>query len=370
MRMDRNIRILIGPLTVTALFTACDFHQVNSAKLTTDSEADVEAHQSEEPNTVRIMKHDFGFRLSPVTTPLRHDFELLNDSQNAWTVKKIVNTCACSVVGMTKTVIAPGEKGCVSLGYKPIGDGSFDDERKSLVLFNEDTAPKFALYAKAQVRTPLSVHPSHVVFSRVGKGQKRLAPIEVMNFSDEKWSGIEVFDLPAWLTASVEPQQSTSLGSNGEGRSILQQWKINLSLKTSNLPHGQHTCRVRIHSTGASTTYANRLPVKMLISRAVQAIPSQLFFGGLKVGEPAHQSIRLRFSPKLIPKNAEDIRFEHNLGSQLEYELRRIKDDTWEVMTTLNLSKVPAESMSEASFSFLSVDAPVVKVPIYFFLDD
>ena len=149
-----------------------------------ESEGIPESGFEEIENAINL-NHDFGVLLNPVNDAVSHEFEITNNTDSVWTLKEIVNTCSCTVSDITSETILPGKTEKILLVYKPVGDGTFDDQRKSLVIFEEEIAPRFILGVSSRVRDPMTIRPKLLSWSRVGMGQTRHDSFEVQNYSGE-----------------------------------------------------------------------------------------------------------------------------------------------------------------------------------------
>ena len=135
----------------------------------------------EADKNVVVLEHEFGV-LKP-KTKVEYCFTIKNPSNGKWTVRKIVNMCACTVSDISAPVIAAGKQETVTVTYHA-GRGSRDDQRKVVVLFDEADAPRIILVVYAKIREDMTVNPAEVTFLEMGRGQTQHGSFEVHNFGD------------------------------------------------------------------------------------------------------------------------------------------------------------------------------------------
>jgi hypothetical protein len=195
--------------------------------------------------------------------------------------------------------------------YKPVGEGSFDDTRKSLVVFEETEAPKFILYVKSRVREPMTIRPKTLSWTKVGENQVKRDTFEVQNYSEKDWETFEIVEKHEWLNIEykrIPPPQTEP--------AMKQFWLANVRVDTTGMNPGEHRGEIKLSGGG---NVANQLPVVLQITSAVSVIPTQFFFGNVKRNETATKNVKVAFSPDSIPKEKSEIRFEHNIGKSLQF---------------------------------------------------
>jgi hypothetical protein len=322
----------------------------------TSSQGVSESSFDETENTVTLT-HDFGVLVQPIKNAVTCEFEIKNDTQTTWNLKTIVNTCSCTIADMTSPKVEAGKTEKILIVYKPVGDGSFDDHRKSLVQFEEEIAPKFVLFVKSRVRESITFKPKSLSWVRVGENQTRKDHFEIQNFSDKKWDKPEMMEKPEWLNVeyrNIQPPQMEPL--------MKQLWLADVSVDTTGMTSGEHRGEL-VLKFGENKTKS--LPVVLQITSSVSAIPAQFFFGNVIKNESTTKNIKIVFSPDSIPKNKSDIQFEHNFGDRLQLHWISTEGETWELQALLKLNedKIPEESVLVMSFS--NPKLPKIKLPIY-----
>ena len=307
------------------------------------------------------LNHDFGVILQPVNDAVKHEFEITNDTNIVWTLEEIVNTCSCTVAGITSETIQPGNTEKILLVYKPAGDGTFDDDRKSLVIFKEDEAPRFILGVEARVRNPMTVRPKSLAWTRVGTNQTKKDNFEVQNYSKENWKNLDISSKPQWLDIelkNVSPPETDPM--------LRQLWLVDTAVDTAKLTPGEHRGDIVLSAMGDSgESVTQTLPVVLQITSAVSAIPAQFFFGNVKPSETATKSLIVMFAPDSIPTDKNEIQFEHNLGNSLTFEWLNTEGSTWELQASLNVDGTAIPDDPVAVMAFSNPTLPSIRLPIY-----
>lgn len=345
------------------LLCGCDFENnrvPNKLKKYSASGGNSEHILNDAGDTITLT-HECGVLLQPITEPVMCEFEIVNNSSESWKLSQIVNTCSCTVADITSPTIVPGQTEKVTVLYKPTGEGSFDDQRKSLVVFEEKEAPRFVLYVSSRVREQMTLRPKSLAWTRVGENQKKMDNFEVQNYSEGDWKTLEVSSKPQWLSVelqSVPPPQSEP--------AMRQLWLATTTADTVGLTTGEHRGDIVLTAiNNHGETITQKCPVVLQITSAVSAIPAQFFFGNVKPNETVTKSIRIVFSPDAIPHNQSEIKFDHNLGDSLTLEWLNTDGDSWELQASLNVGDavIPDEPM--ITMTFPNPSLPKLKFPVY-----
>ncbi len=318
----------------------------------------------ETENTVTL-NHDFGVLVQPIEETSTHEFEITNNSGFEWTLKQIVNTCSCTIADMTSNKIQPGKTEKVLVAYKPVGAGSFDDNRKSLVNFEEAQAPRFILAVGSRVREPLTVRPKSLAWTRVGENQTKKDSFEIQNFSGENWKNLAVTSQPEWLHVTL-----TSVRVPESEPVMKQLWLADTTAKTEGLPPGEHRGEIVLQAKGEKDKeFTQKCPVVLQITSAVSAVPAQFFFGNVKTNETATKTIKVIFSPDAIPSDKGEIQFEHNLGEALKLAWLKSEGETWELQATLSVETARIPDEPKIVMVFSDTTLPKIQLPIYVMMD-
>lgn len=364
-RRSRNLLVCSYMLTATvcvAFTLGCDQSKTkDSSRVSAFSSSENAAGEifNETDNTLTLT-HDFGVLVHPVENEVTHEFEIKNFSSEAWNVKKILNTCSCSVADITSPTIAPGATEKVMIAYKPIGEGCFDDSRKSLVLFNEESAPKVLILISSQVREPMTVLPQSLAWTRVGENQTKKGSFEVQNFSSKEWTSLEITDQPAWLTAEL-----TKIDLPGDELQMRQLWSVNVIAETEGLRSGRRRGEIKLLAKTPKEEITKVVPVTLQITSAVSAIPGQLFFGTVNLNEPATKTIKVAFAPGAAPKNKDEIQFTHEFGDALQFTWLHTDGEIWELQATILLEKADVPEGAVVEMSFADPKLPKIALPVY-----
>jgi len=330
----------------------------NRIKKYSSSEGISEQIFDETENTITL-SHDFGVIVQPIDDALTHEYEITNNTDVVWTLKQIVNTCSCTVADMTSNKIQPGKTEKVLLAYKPVGEGAFEDSRKSLIIFEEEKAPKFILVVGARVREPMTVRPKSLAWTRVGTGQTKNDNFEIQNFSDEEWKTFEIASKPQWLgieLKSVSPPDTEPM--------MRQLWLADTVADTMNLTPGEHRDEIVLSATSSNgETITQKCPVVLRVTSAVSAVPAQFFFGNVKPNETAIKSIKVFFSPDSIPKDKSEIHFGHIDSLKLEW--LNVEGESWELEATLDVTNIGIPDDLTVVMTFDDPALPKIYLPVY-----
>ena len=355
---------------VSALISCCLFgcdrsDGTISARVKHYVSADTETSLVESENTITLI-HDFGVIVQPITKEVACEFEIKNDSEVTWNLKEIVNTCSCTIADMTSPKVEPGKTEKILVVYNPVGEGSFDDSRKSLVIFEGETAPRYILTVHSRVRDQISVYPKSIDLTNVGKNIERLEQIDIQNFSNQKWIKCEIVNTPNWITTETAIQPRVD-----HEPSMLQQWQANLHIDTKELNVGDHlhTLIIRVLNENAKIDEKS-INVCVRVIDAMNVIPGQLFFGQVVVKTPAKQTLNLFFSTDATPSSPNEVSFSHQLGEQLTFNWLSTDGNMWVLEATLTLNEKRDCSNDTLRLSCSNAKSSTFDIPLYYFLSD
>ena len=304
--------------------------------------------------------HDCGVILQPVSEAVPCEFEITNNTNFDWNLKQIVNMCSCTVTDMSTTRIKVGATEKVLVAYKPGGEGSFDDHRRSLVVFEEKDAPVFTLVVTSRVREPMTVKPGTLAWTRVGENQVRKDCFEVQNYSSENWESLNVISYPGWLAyeiQSVDPPESDS--------SLRQLYLVSLNVDAKDLSPREYRDSIELEARCGERILTKSVPAVLQITSTVSAIPGQFFFGDVTVGEPVTKSIRLVFAPDAVPSDVSRVSWEHNLGDALNLWWIQTAGETWELQATLTLNSTELPEDPHVAIRFADERLSSLNLPVY-----
>ncbi|GIX00759.1 MAG: hypothetical protein KatS3mg111_4091 [Pirellulaceae bacterium] len=184
--------------------------------------------------------HDFGVVHSQAL--LTHTFEVLNNSDIAWTVKRVQTTCNCTVGNISRTVIPPGETAQFDVQYRaPTRDGN--DTRRVRLTFAESRAPTLVFEIKASVRLSMDPQPRSIQANAVPATESVTRRVLVLNFGPDDWHDIGIRESPSWL--SIQPVKLSRRPSHENCR---QTWAVDFHIDGAALQEAPRTNPTGIQS--------------------------------------------------------------------------------------------------------------------------
>ena len=355
--MKKNIRRLLF-LSLTFIFAVslgCRKHEEKkNDTITVQDLVRIEEKES------KILSHDFGVIHYPVEDQ-QCEFEITNSSKSTWHLERILNTCSCAVADISAPQIKPGETAKVLVTYTPRGEGSYDDQRKSLVVFQEKDAPTFTLLVSSQVREDMTVKPVSLSWNQMGKGQTRKDYLEIQNYSKENWNEVKIVSCPEWLSYELKEVQVPP-----EKESMKQLYSVALLVQTDQLNKLDYKSSIEIEALAANRDPLRKsIPVSLKLTAAAACIPAQLFFGGIAPGEESSITVKVNFAPDSIPADSSQITFEHNLGDSLKFRWLSTEGDVWELQASLSMPEIGLPDDSQVVINFNDEVLPTLTLPVY-----
>lgn len=313
-----------------------------------------------ESTASQVLEHNFGL-LKPEQR-VEYRYIIKNATTARWTIRKVINTCSCTATDISAQSIEPNKEETVTVTYRA-GKISHDDKRSVVLCFEEPNVPNVVLVVLAKVRESLTCVPAKLELTNLGKGQLRQTNFEVHNFSDHDWESITLTPSASWLTVS-----STPLAVADNAESPRQAWRITVTANAEAMSSGSHDAEIGVTSIGGDKI-SGRLPVYASVISPVSAIPEQLFFGKVAVGESVSRSITLRFAPDAMPKSHESVVLKHDLGRQLQLAWSRTDGDSWELTGTLLPDGREQIAGRTLTIAFPGQKMPTLELPIYVFME-
>jgi hypothetical protein len=258
--------------------------------------------------TGTFIRHDFGI-VRPGQSP-RHRFTVKNPHSAAWTIRRFHTTCACAVSQASSRQIAPEETAEVEVTYKAPSSNK-DDRHRVVVEFMEEGTPFVFLEITARVRESLCCFPERIEVPRVGRGQSVERTFEVHNYTDADFSLASLTSSTSWLTASAH-----SLGRRHEVNGPRQVWQVGLLVNANGVAPGKHRAELEIR-TNAPGSLRKSVPVEIVVSSPIDAIPGQMFLGSVLPGRPTEHRVLLHFTPECLPRDTREITLTHDMGEEL-----------------------------------------------------
>jgi hypothetical protein len=271
--------------------------------------------------------HDFG-----ITKPgevVVHTFEIPNKTDKSLTLARINVSCSCAATKVLRDRAEPKENIIVEVVYHTPNMNAIDRQRISL-FFKEPNVFPVVLEVSAKVRNPLFISESSLCFKNVGYGGNSEMSFQVHNYGDSDWPGLRVESNVPWATAVCQPVDGAS--SNGGGPRQI--WNVGVAASTKALSSGRHEGNILV--TPVDSQLSNiAVPVSMVISPPIQAMPAQVFVAGLEMGKTKKVKVMLRFTPDAYPSDPATVQISHNLGHWVRVEREPIQSNFLMVVVTL-----------------------------------
>ena len=107
------------------------------------------------------------------------------------------------------------------------------------------------------------------------------------------------------------------------------------------------------------------VPAHVRVTSPVTGIPSQFFFGRVRVGESSQQMVKIQFTTDAIPRSRSEVTFKHNLGDQLRLEWLKSNGEMWELQAVLTPTRSFDLSKAKVVVEFADTKLPRLELPIY-----
>ena len=296
----------------------------------------------------------------------RH-IEINNTSELDWQLLRIDSPCACTVPVPDFQLIRSQSHEMLKLEYRAPGK-SKDDQRTVKLWFHGQPPQLGQIRLQANVRREVNVYPEKAVFGTVARGAAMQQVLRLQNFSDIRWSTVELESSEEWLSATLHEENVPD--SNHAAFRPLQEWRVVLQPETSELPSGQNSASVSVKPISQQKLEASAIPVSLTIQRPVSIIPGQMFFGRIQTGVEASARVHLKFATGKCPQKEELILLRSNLDD-LKLSLSRLSDCEWTLNASLLMRDAsPEVAQPEVVFDLTNDDEPPVAIPVYFLLEE
>lgn len=312
--------------------------------------------------------HDFG-----IVRPgqkVTHRFAIRNDGREPWTFQRFHSNCSCTVGNASAAVVPPGGSEYVEVTYNaPTTLG--DERRKVGVQFAEQGAPFLWLEIGARVRDEISVMPGRVVLRTRAKDGITEGFFEVHNYGDRDIELASIRISETWVTEVSRARLASDGGGSRPGREPRQVWRVRLRADARGLGPGHHTATIGVVASG-SDSEVKPLVVELTIPPLLEPIPSQLFLGTVRRGEPARGKVLLRLNPELRVSSADGLSVRGELPGMLKLDCRSLSDPSlWEISAVLT----PDSSARKSIRGFIEVgladeSSPTVRIPVMAQVDE
>jgi hypothetical protein len=306
------------------------------------------------------LNHDFGVVRSG--TKVTHRYAVVNDSQFPWTLKRIDNTCSCTVVNSSGSTIPPGTSGEFDLLYAASGSAR-DDSRASTLVFEESQAPFVTLMVHAQVREPMTCIPGELIV-HCAPQTVRESVFEVYNYSDVDWTGIMLTPSAPWLTADASQLRVET--KRGEGQPHFRQgWRIAVAVNSDVIPVGSHSETIAVSSRGHDVAIRKVVPVQVRIRTPIAAIPGQLFFGAIPTNGTASRNVIVQFNGVAAPSSPDSVSLHHDLGTALTFHWTTTDANHWRLTATLDANDGVGFIRGNVTVRFPESGLPDLSIPVH-----
>jgi hypothetical protein len=225
---------------------------------------------------------DFG--VSPKGTMLVHSFRFTNTTNETITLGQPRVSCGCVTPALTTNRVAPGETAAV-IAYMDTRRIQYAGVTKTVLVYVPFQSPQFtevALRVTTVTRDDLMMSPDTIAFGTVTKGKGATATTKVTFTSDPKWEVKEAKSSGAF----VKPEFKLVSRS---GTVITYEVTANLDKAC---PSGNWTSDIFLETSNAAVAKL-RIPVTVIVSPAVSALPEVVSFGNMKMGQEPEQKVTL-----------------------------------------------------------------------------
>lgn len=268
-----------------------------------------------ETSRFRELKHDFGV-LDPLET-VYHEFELKNTSEQTWTVKQVVTTCACAVGRPSSSKIEPGQSSKFKVEFQ--GPATSKKFSKSIfVEFEPSSVPKHVLTLTGEVREPMKVAPEKVFLKGVSRKSTQSGSVQVANYSEGKWKDLEVTS-----DSDLVSVKARKAGADESLPDALQGWLVDYQINAGKSQPGRHTADIHVVAVGEER-FEKTIHLQFIVTAPIKTIPVELFLGQ-SVDEPVTKEVEFLFAsglecPTEIELDDRELDGSFNVSHKWEYK--------------------------------------------------
>ncbi len=311
-----------------------------------------------------VQSHDFGLvRPRQVVT---HRFPIRNPSRQNWTMRRISNSCVCTVTQLTAERIAPGATEYAEVSYTA-PDSTADDRRQLQISFEEPGAPILTLGIQAQVRERLTTIPKELLLGLSNGAQPMQAHFEIQNFDDQDWSDVAAKPQAPWLAVSITPIRSTKDANpdTNPGRPR-QRWRVDVKVDPRQLAPGNHVDLLELSAVGISEPVHKSVQVSLEVPQPIRVTPREFFLGSVAPGQSTSRVllVLLQGDKKTDPANRLTIR--HDLADEFQVTWGVARGEYWELRGEFSAASDRAGGLVEGTVSMedKSGELPKLDVPL------
>lgn len=149
-------------------------------------------------------------------------FVVNNDTSETWYLRQMRAVCRCTRVLASSESIPAGSDGKFTVHYRAPPTNVDDVRTVGLDFVSRDSNVHVSLTVRAKCRSGLTVVPVHVRLPRAASPPDQFL-VEVHNFTDNDWSGLEV--IPDVSSLSIKSELSQYSIPEGRPR---QSWRLSL----------------------------------------------------------------------------------------------------------------------------------------------
>ena len=301
---------------------------------------------------------EFNFGLLKPGVQTSHVFKVGNPTVATLTLKKVVNSCTCSVASASSQTIQPGATEAFTFAYHaPVG---YSDERRTVTLIFAGASPRVVeLAIKANVRPAMTLTVKEISLGDLREGSGTDCECEIGNFGDQDWSAVDVVNTPRWLKV-VRVSQSRRAWKEITPR---QTWVIGMRVDTAGLGTGSYREQAEFRARDTRTSAA--IPFSFVVPKSVIATPSLLMLGSIERGKPAEASTILSFQRGFAPLLAAEFTAKFGRLDAAEATFTRLSETRWLVKVRIDPTKHTGEFLSDAlAVRLLRADLPELTIPI------
>lgn len=321
--MNESKLVLFVVLPVLACFGCSS--QATTVSIENSSE---QAAHSEEQKKL-LLENNFGTQ--PPNQELFHTFIIRNNSDRKWTLANIQTSCACTTSDVSANTIQPHDSIDVLIKYRTSNELK-NDKKIIRVNFKEQYAPEVHLMVSSFIREKLTVLPSRLIESSVGKGDQFVRNLVIYSYLDQSDQTPLVQSNAEWLVAEIIGRKSAE-NLSADSSNPTYAWDLRLSIDTEKMEYGLNQANVlfEVSETGLDVP----IPIGIVLTQPIKAIPRFLFFDELKEQETAKQSIWIKFSSDALPRETSEIVINHNLGTSFKWEWSKREKYAWQLEVSL-----------------------------------
>jgi hypothetical protein len=244
---------------------------------------------SQQPNEQVPQNYSFIFPLEcgvvrPNSTNV-YSIEFYNPSTETWRLKKVNQSCSCTVPQVVPEEVPPGGKSVIHIQYKS-PSGNRDDRQTVDLEFDAPCLPRITIAITSKSRDLMVATPEHVNFRLTQADSNLSFTLRLDSYDVSEWRGVTVTDLPDFLKVKHLSRTPTSSSQSEPGS-----WKIELDCLPSKQPIGHYSGTFRIAANDGSPHID--FPYHITIDDGFTISPQNLNFGQIRSGEHSYAMVTI-----------------------------------------------------------------------------